>query len=215
MIVGRCLRFTPSNDINARMPPSPSLSMRIATDTYLIVVMTIKVRITSDNTPSVVAASGVRPASPQHRLERVERARPDVAEDHSQCREAECGQASGAARYCINSYVRQRANSGNREDSSFSWQQKHVGNLLASRERLRARFSQKPGGFSQSSDRDDYSRGIAEAHGHPQTRGMVAIERQAVKRAILREHQSWLPVLQGWLATFPADGDLVAKVWLG
>jgi hypothetical protein len=43
---------------------------------------------------------------------------------------------------------------------------------------------------------------------------MVAIERQAVKRAILRERQSWLPVLQGWLATFLADGDLVAKVWL-
>src|SRR5215813_2594266 len=53
---------------------------------------------------------GGAPGEPQHRLERVERARPDVAEDHSQCREAECGQASGVrpACYRINSYVRQR-----------------------------------------------------------------------------------------------------------
>ena len=59
MIVGRCCRLTPSNDISARIPPSPSLSMLIATDTYLIVVMTIKVQTTSDSTPSVAAASGV------------------------------------------------------------------------------------------------------------------------------------------------------------
>jgi hypothetical protein len=46
------------------MPPSPSLSTRIATDTYLIVVTTIKVQITRDNTPSVAVASGVPPVSP-------------------------------------------------------------------------------------------------------------------------------------------------------
>src|SRR5215469_5709517 len=79
---------------------------------------------------------GGAPGEPQYRLERVERARPDVAEDHSQCREAENGQASGVrpARYRIDSCLRQRANSGNREGASFRWQQKHVGNLLASRE---------------------------------------------------------------------------------
>jgi hypothetical protein len=46
------------------MPPSPSLSMRIATDTYLIVVTTIKVQTTSDSTPSVVAVSEVPPVRP-------------------------------------------------------------------------------------------------------------------------------------------------------
>src|SRR6516225_5287283 len=57
---------------------------------------------------------GGAPGEPQHRLERVERARPDVAEDHSQCREAECGQATGVRRACyrIDCYLRQRANSG-------------------------------------------------------------------------------------------------------
>src|SRR5580698_3318827 len=48
MMIGRCWRFTPSSDMSARMPPSPSLSTRIATDTDLIVVTTIRVQITSD-----------------------------------------------------------------------------------------------------------------------------------------------------------------------
>ncbi len=43
------------------MPPSPSLSTRIATDTYLIVVTMIRVQITSESTPSVTDGSGAPP----------------------------------------------------------------------------------------------------------------------------------------------------------
>ena len=64
-MTGRCWRFIPSNDISARMPPSPSLSMRIATDTYLIVVTKIKVQTTSESTPSVTDRSGAPPARPR------------------------------------------------------------------------------------------------------------------------------------------------------
>src|SRR5580704_5525772 len=64
MMIGRCWRFTPSSDMSARMPPSPSLSTRIATDTYLIVVTTIRVQITSDSTPRVTTESGSPPVRP-------------------------------------------------------------------------------------------------------------------------------------------------------
>ncbi len=37
--------------MRARMPPSPSLSTRIATETYLIVVTTIRVQMMSDSDP--------------------------------------------------------------------------------------------------------------------------------------------------------------------
>jgi hypothetical protein len=55
-----------------------------------------------------------RRSTAEANLEGVEGARPDVAEDHPQRREAECGQARGVrrARYRIVSDVRQRANSG-------------------------------------------------------------------------------------------------------
>ena len=60
MPVGAAI-FTPSSAKSAIMPPSPSLSMRIAKLTYLIVVMTNKVQRIRDNAPSVVAASGLAP----------------------------------------------------------------------------------------------------------------------------------------------------------
>ena len=49
----------PSSDINARMPPSPSLSARITTATYLIEVVISSVHTISDNMP--IATSGVAP----------------------------------------------------------------------------------------------------------------------------------------------------------
>ena len=45
------------------MPPSPSLSMRIAIATYLIVVTTTRVQMTSDSAPSVTLGSGRSPVN--------------------------------------------------------------------------------------------------------------------------------------------------------
>src|SRR5580700_2133330 len=56
-MTGRLRRFTPSNDINARMPPSPSLSTRIAKPTYLTHVTTISVQTISDSAPSTACGS--------------------------------------------------------------------------------------------------------------------------------------------------------------
>ena len=61
-MVGRCCFFTPSSAIKARMPPSPSLSTRMANETYLTVVMMKSVQSTSDSAPSTAAASR-RPAA--------------------------------------------------------------------------------------------------------------------------------------------------------
>src|SRR2546430_17066217 len=62
MMVGRWPRFTLNRDIRARMPPSPSVAMRIAEVTYLTQVIMISVQITSDSGPSTVDASGLSPA---------------------------------------------------------------------------------------------------------------------------------------------------------
>ena len=53
---GRCM---PTRAISARMPPSPSLSARITSATYLIEVVMIRVQTISENKPS--ATSGVAP----------------------------------------------------------------------------------------------------------------------------------------------------------
>jgi hypothetical protein len=53
-MTGRLLRFTPSKAINARMPPSPSLSMRMAKPAYFTEVMTINVQTSSEITPKMV-----------------------------------------------------------------------------------------------------------------------------------------------------------------
>jgi hypothetical protein len=47
--------------MSARIPPSPSLSTRIAKDTYLIDVTIMSVQITSDSAPSVAEGSGLAP----------------------------------------------------------------------------------------------------------------------------------------------------------
>src|ERR1700739_4345069 len=48
-----------SSDIRARMPPSPSLSILIATTTYFTDVMIISVHTISDSTPSTTSGVGV------------------------------------------------------------------------------------------------------------------------------------------------------------
>ena len=45
------------------MPPSPSLSMRIAIDTYLMLVTITSVQTSSDSTPSVVPRSTWSPVA--------------------------------------------------------------------------------------------------------------------------------------------------------
>src|ERR1700719_5122709 len=61
-MAGRLPRFTLNSDIKARIPPSPSLSMRMANVTYLTDVTMISVQITRDSDPSTVNASGLSPA---------------------------------------------------------------------------------------------------------------------------------------------------------
>ena len=63
MISGRDSRLMPISDIKARMPPSPSLSMRMASSTYFSVVTTISVQTRSDSMPRVTARSAWPPAS--------------------------------------------------------------------------------------------------------------------------------------------------------
>ena len=67
MMAGRRCRLTPMSDINARMPPSPSLSMLMATATYLSEVTRNKVQITNDKMPRM--RSGV--ASPPNKSKAV------------------------------------------------------------------------------------------------------------------------------------------------
>src|SRR5271163_4856144 len=87
-ISGRWRFLTPSRVMSAMMPPSPSLSMRMATLTYFTVVTMNSVHRISDRAPSVAAGSGMRPGVVEHGLERVEWARADVAEHHPERREA-------------------------------------------------------------------------------------------------------------------------------
>jgi hypothetical protein len=63
-MVGRCCFFTPNSAIRARMPPSPSLSTRMANETYFTVVMTKSVQSTSESTPKMVAGSDAASAVP-------------------------------------------------------------------------------------------------------------------------------------------------------
>src|SRR5215472_17223092 len=74
---GRCSRFTPSSAIRARIPPTPSLSTRMAQPTYLIVVITISVQMINDRIPRSAAEI-------ENGLERVERARADIAKHHAE-----------------------------------------------------------------------------------------------------------------------------------
>src|ERR1035438_913581 len=60
-MTGRGLSLTPSSDMRARMPPSPSLLMRMANETYLIVATMIKVQMTSESVPSITPRSGFLP----------------------------------------------------------------------------------------------------------------------------------------------------------
>src|ERR1019366_6481600 len=64
-MVGRCCFFTPNNAIKARIPPSPSLSTRMANETYFTVVMMKRVQSTSESAPSTTPASGEPSAVPR------------------------------------------------------------------------------------------------------------------------------------------------------
>ena len=61
MIAGLRPCLTPSSDISA-MPPSPSLSARIITATYLIEVMISSVQTMSDSMPSASSGAIAPPA---------------------------------------------------------------------------------------------------------------------------------------------------------
>ena len=76
------------------MPPSPSLSTRMAMVTYLTLVITISVHTIRDNTPSTVAGLSAA-GEVQHSLERVERAGSDVAEHHAERRKPQRRNAAG------------------------------------------------------------------------------------------------------------------------
>ena len=73
--------------ISAMMPPSPSLSARITSSTYLSVTMIVTDQKISEMIPktlSVDAVTGMRVAGVEDRLDGVERAGADVAEDDAQ-----------------------------------------------------------------------------------------------------------------------------------
>ena len=53
----------PRSDISARMPPSPSLSARMTTATYLIDVVISSVHTTSESMPSATSAVAPPPHS--------------------------------------------------------------------------------------------------------------------------------------------------------
>ena len=70
----------PRSDISARIPPSPSLSARMTTATYLSEVVISSVQTISDSMPMRDGRRGAaRPF--QRGLQRVERARADIAVD--------------------------------------------------------------------------------------------------------------------------------------
>ena len=73
--------------ISAMMPPSPSLSARITSSTYLSVTTIVTAQKISEMIPktlSVVAVTGMRVARVEDRLDGVERAGADVAEDDAE-----------------------------------------------------------------------------------------------------------------------------------
>src|SRR5262249_58714513 len=88
----------PSNDISARMPPSPSLSARITIATYLIEVVMTSVHTISDSMPSTAAGVASPPRPCDRRLESVERARADVAVDHAKSRKRHGGEMAARRR---------------------------------------------------------------------------------------------------------------------
>ena len=62
MTKGRRPCLMPSNDMSARIPPSPSLSARMITATYLTEVMITSVQTISDNMPSASSGAMEPPA---------------------------------------------------------------------------------------------------------------------------------------------------------
>ena len=54
-MVGRFCRLTPSKAIKAKMPPSPSLSARITSRTYVTVTMIVTDQKISETIPKMVS----------------------------------------------------------------------------------------------------------------------------------------------------------------
>src|SRR5580704_18095386 len=78
----------PSSAMRARMPPSPSLSMLIAKITYFTDVLMISVHRISERTPRTMSGFGAPPVRSRTVLSVSKRARPDVAKDDSERRQA-------------------------------------------------------------------------------------------------------------------------------
>ena len=71
-MIGNRSRSTLISDISARMPPSPSLFMLMATQTYLTVTTIVSVQKMKDTTPSSTSGVGAPPERSMTDLERVE-----------------------------------------------------------------------------------------------------------------------------------------------
>jgi hypothetical protein len=74
------------------MPPSPSLSTRIANATYLTDVMISSVQTISDSDPSRGRRWGMVAGYVEHGLQCIEWTGAYVAEDDAKCRKAHCSQ---------------------------------------------------------------------------------------------------------------------------
>lgn len=99
----RCEADRRSRVISAVMPPSPSLSARIASRTYVTRTMTTTDQKMSETTPVQVLRGdryGVRVLRVEHGLQGVDRAGADVTEDHAEGtdRQCEARQAGGTTR---------------------------------------------------------------------------------------------------------------------
>ena len=102
----RCRFLTPSSVISAMMPPSPSLSTRMAKLTYLTVVIRTSVHRISDRAPSTRRRIGMRAGVVEHGFQRVERARADVAEHHAERGEAGERETPVRVRLCLGGLAR-------------------------------------------------------------------------------------------------------------
>ena len=100
----------PRSDINARIPPSPSLSARMTTATYLNDVVINK--RPDDQRQHADRDSRRRAASPVERsLQCIERTRPEIAVDDTECAQREHAEAAlWSSRLAVGNGCRSRHN---------------------------------------------------------------------------------------------------------
>ena len=96
----RVPRARRTNAARASTPPSPLLSARKTTVTYLTDTMTVSVHTTIEMIPSTSPVVGADPAAVDRKdgLDRVQRAGADVAVDDAQRPQNECGDPRGCGR---------------------------------------------------------------------------------------------------------------------